>query len=731
MDSSKNGLFSDEESQILSTNVNDIDAKASLFGLTNKVKAPLTNLGSTSHNSDSLQSNLAHSSSEQINRLIQLKYGNDPTVLIKQLSMELANMQTELLVQRQRSFLKEQKLYKLCNEYANLSTLEIDRLLLKIDETQLDIVKSKQHTNPPETPAIPDESSKSSSNESSDADMLLKTSTSNIEKKNTPSNLIIPGWIKNISRFGSSDELHHRSPQPTLLQRTKSFPMRWMAEQNTGSTIDKRVPVELEPLPKSTDPAQEGYPHNSDIDVDKYGFFIDINSPHKHESNLETDKKASGSLQAILINDKKSYLQSIEHLIEITKIHDSTTQSYERQWELLMKDINKYRYKNNHGSIINFRALTQPMHTNTDDVLERFGVQGLNLLKYNHGEFYNQMVYLIHKVGIPEKYRCELWLELSGANDLRVNGEYLQLVNDIDNYMSNDDPVIQENIKQIDLDLTRTLRSNYFFNNIPQIKSGPNFFKLERILYAFVAFKPDIGYCQGMNKIVGNLLILMSYHNSTSSSKMFTEEDIFWIFIGLIEEILPRYNKSFFNGLIEIRQDQLITHDVYFAKYLPELHKRFTELGVQFEVITINWWLTLFLDLRFITLDTWFKVFDMLLIVDTVPHQDLTEWKENVDNEEFDASKLVKLICITLSILQCLQPFLSSMHDKSTIYRFLDGNTTSKIYDENHNEMKVTIKFSDLIDHYQKFLKKLDGGDLVKYRAQYSERENPNSTSNS
>jgi hypothetical protein len=321
-------------------------------------------------------------------------------------------------------------------------------------------------------------------------------------------------------------------------------------------------------------------------------------------------------------------------------------------------------------------------------------------------------------------------LEFSGANDLRVNGEYLQLVNDIDNYMSNNDPVVHDNIRQIDLDLSRTLRSNYFFNNIPQIKSGPNFFKLERILYAFVAYKPDIGYCQGMNKIVGNLLILMSYHNSTNSPKLFTEEDIFWIFIGLIEEILPKYNKSFFNGLIEIRRDQLITNDIYFAKLLPELHKRFNELGVQFEVITINWWLTLFLDLRFITLDTWSKIFDMFLIVDPVPHQDLADWKEKVDNEEFDAIKLVKLICITLAILQCLQPFLLSLHDKSTIYRFLDGNTTSKIYDENHNEMKVTIKFSDLVDHYQKFMEKVNSGDLLKYRAQYIESENPNFTNN-
>lgn len=54
-------------------------------------------------------------------------------------------------------------------------------------------------------------------------------------------------------------------------------------------------------------------------------------------------------------------------------------------------------------------------------------------------------------------------------------------------------------------------------------------------MYAFVKKFPNIGYVQGMNKIIGTLLLGITDGD---------EEDVFWLFISLIEEILPKYNES-------------------------------------------------------------------------------------------------------------------------------------------------------------------------------------------
>lgn len=88
----------------------------------------------------------------------------------------------------------------------------------------------------------------------------------------------------------------------------------------------------------------------------------------------------------------------------------------------------------------------------------------------NNQQFYYPFINLINQYGIPNKYRRILWLELSGANNIRINGEYQELLlnnktssgSDGDNKM---DALIKSNIEQIELDLHRTLPSNFYFNN--------------------------------------------------------------------------------------------------------------------------------------------------------------------------------------------------------------------------------------------------------------------------
>ena len=74
---------------------------------------------------------------------------------------------------------------------------------------------------------------------------------------------------------------------------------------------------------------------------------------------------------------------------------------------------------------------------------------------------------------------------------------------------------------QIELDLKRT-----FPNEPPQMVEN-TIVPLRNVLTTFIKRNPTIGYCQGMNFIVGNLL------------KHLNEQESFWIFTCICENILP------------------------------------------------------------------------------------------------------------------------------------------------------------------------------------------------
>lgn len=83
------------------------------------------------------------------------------------------------------------------------------------------------------------------------------------------------------------------------------------------------------------------------------------------------------------------------------------------------------------------------------------------------------------------------------------------------------------------IDLHRTFPDNIRFkskgngstddsrDDVPAIQS------LRRVLLAFSVYSPTIGYCQSLNYIAGMLLLFMD------------EENAFWTFVALIEDILP------------------------------------------------------------------------------------------------------------------------------------------------------------------------------------------------
>jgi hypothetical protein len=105
--------------------------------------------------------------------------------------------------------------------------------------------------------------------------------------------------------------------------------------------------------------------------------------------------------------------------------------------------------------------------------------------------------------------------------------------------------------------------------------------KLKNILIAYSRRNNSIGYVQGMNFIVGNLLKVVK-----------NEEECFWLFVQIIEQILPLNYFSELAGLM-VDVDILI---LLLEKYFPNLIQHLEENCIleYFKNILFQWLITLF-----------------------------------------------------------------------------------------------------------------------------------------
>ncbi|KAL8334990.1 hypothetical protein RB598_009278 [Gaeumannomyces tritici] len=187
--------------------------------------------------------------------------------------------------------------------------------------------------------------------------------------------------------------------------------------------------------------------------------------------------------------------------------------------------------------------------------------------------------------GIPVLLRAKVWAECSGAIDLRVPGYYDDLIKR---------PATEDNaevVTQIRADINRTLTDNIFF------RKGVGVERLHEVLLAYSRRNADVGYCQGMNLIAANLLLV------TPSA-----EDAFWLLASVVERILPvgYYDHS----LLASRADQQVLRR-YVSELLPRLSAHFEALGIDLETMTFQWFLSVFTDC--LSAEALFRVWDVML----------------------------------------------------------------------------------------------------------------------
>ncbi|XP_066557902.1 TBC1 domain family member 2B [Amia ocellicauda] len=192
--------------------------------------------------------------------------------------------------------------------------------------------------------------------------------------------------------------------------------------------------------------------------------------------------------------------------------------------------------------------------------------------------------------GVPHKHRCKVWkwcisFHVKKFRDSVAADYYallLQKAHEIQNPAS----------KQIELDLLRTLPNNKHYCS----PASEGIQKLRNVLLAFSWRNPDIGYCQGLNRLAAIALLYLE------------EEDAFWCLIAIVEVFMPRdyYTKT----LLGSQVDQRVFKDLMSEK-LPRLHAHFEHYKVDFSLITFNWFLVVFVDS--VVSDILFKIWDSFL----------------------------------------------------------------------------------------------------------------------
>ncbi|KAI2625528.1 TBC domain protein [Xylaria nigripes] len=281
-------------------------------------------------------------------------------------------------------------------------------------------------------------------------------------------------------------------------------------------------------------------------------------------------------------------------LKQLSDVHDSLQREKSIRWNEFLRKVRAERRKEGEAAAAAAAAAAEARFQKAPVMIpeaklmdgETIGIADLGVKGKVGRAKWNEFRTLVLG-GIPVVNRPKIWAECSGALSIRIPGHYESLVS---RPSEDDDPVA---VSQIDMDVHRTLTDNIFF------RRGPGVAKLSEVLRAYSRRNPEVGYCQGMNLIAANLLLIMP-----------STEDAFWVLVSIVEVILPRgyYDHS----LMASRADQNVLRQ-YVRAVLPKLSQHLDNLTIELEALTFQWFLSVFTDC--LSAEALFRVWDVVLCI--------------------------------------------------------------------------------------------------------------------
>ncbi|KOB87179.1 hypothetical protein PFDG_05516 [Plasmodium falciparum Dd2] len=170
------------------------------------------------------------------------------------------------------------------------------------------------------------------------------------------------------------------------------------------------------------------------------------------------------------------------------------------------------------------------------------------------------------KRGIPQKYRWKIWFHITNAKNLynKFQKKYYYLSKKKSNYTN-----------LILIDISRTFPELLIFDKYAQQQ-------LYRVLNAYSNYEPSVGYCQGMNFLVGLLLIISN----------FNELETFCVLVSLMNNY---YLKDFYKEKFPLLNRFIYLFERIMQNEIPDLVDHFNNEEVYPPVYLHQWLLTLFI----------------------------------------------------------------------------------------------------------------------------------------
>ena len=200
--------------------------------------------------------------------------------------------------------------------------------------------------------------------------------------------------------------------------------------------------------------------------------------------------------------------------------------------------------------------------------------------------------------GVPSSVREKVWPLLVG-NKLRISKELFKIHsqraiearNKKEAEHSGEDIDHEDTLNLIPVDIGRTFPHLGFFQ-----EGGPSHEDLKNILEAYVCYRPDIGYVQGMSFVAATLLLQMDPYNVTISylnihfKKIFNPEKLEKkAFVCMANMFNEAIFLSFFSfNMVNTRKYCLIFEELI-QLYLPNLAKHFREQQIKSDMYLIDW----------------------------------------------------------------------------------------------------------------------------------------------
>ena len=419
------------------------------------------------------------------------------------------------------------------------------------------------------------------------------------------------------------------------------------------------------------------------------------------QSNVTASSTGFASLESEQANDKEPVKLLLEQL---TELHDTLQSEKEVKWNAFLARVRAERAATLTSS--SDRVLNNAPEA---DLIagELIGIASLGRSPKTKNKYLQFKTLVL--AGIPVSLRPKIWAECSGASSLRIPTYYNDLV-----ARSKEGSEIDPDIaQQIAADIRRTLTDNTFFRH------GPGVQRLEELLRAYSLHNPRIGYCQGMNLITASLLLICA-----------TAEECFWLLVSIIDQILP--SGYFDQSLLIARADQIVLRG-FVAEILPKLDAKLTDLGVELEAVTFNWFLSLFSGVL-TGGEALYRIWDVVLCLNS-SEEDPNVLRPTANTEdggsstpltpsfpakpsegvaEHDGTSSPFLFQLSLALLKLNEAAILSLDSAAMVYSYVNHNMTNHAISidglvQAAEALRIRIKRKDVLEKRARAVKELGG----------------------